>query len=151
MLAEVEDERLMEGKRVRESLKLLKANKESKGIEFVLEKSEIRLNSVKAFKLDRYFLPNEVPVDRLNTNLSKLNTKLEEWVSENQDCYRKIRGPQLVIRFLGGKYGNHYLLEPINGSQVSVKSRNAKLLEFKALRKVWRYMTRPFMSGRNGR
>ena len=148
IFAEAERERLREGKRVRYTPKLLNANKESIGVEFAFEKNKIRLNSIKAFKLDRYFLPNEAPLDQLHSNLSKLSAKLEEYAKANSDCLRKIDGPQLVIRFSDGKYGNHYLLKPINGSRASVRSRVLKLLALGALRKAQHYVTKPFLRRR---
>jgi Bacterial capsule synthesis protein PGA_cap len=148
IFSEFETQRLVEGKRVRYTPKLLNANKESIGVEFAFEKDEIRLNSVKAFRLDRHFLPNEIPLDRLHANLSKLNAKLEEYVKVNSDCLRKIDGPQLVIRFSSRKYGNHYLLNPISGSQARVKTRAAKVLMLRALREAQRYVTRPPLSRR---
>jgi Bacterial capsule synthesis protein PGA_cap len=136
-----EYELLQEGNRVRLVDIQLRANKESLGVEFAFEKNRIRLNSVTAFKLDKHFLPAEVPLDRLYTNLSKLNTKLEAYVKENLDCLRKINGPQLVVRFANGKYGNHYLLKPINGYQTDVISRALKRLLVNTLYRV----TRPFL------
>jgi hypothetical protein len=148
IFAEAEIDQLREGKRVRYTLKLPNISKESIGVEFALEKNKICLNSVKAFKLDRYFLPNEVPLDRLHTNLSKLNAELEAYVKKNSDYLHKIDGPQLVRRISNHQCGTYYVLKPINGSQASFRSSSIKLLTFKALRKAQSYVTRPFLGGR---
>lgn len=144
IFTEAEIEQLREGKRVRYTLNLPNISKESIGVEFALEKNKIYLNSVKAFELDQYFLPNEVPLDRLHTNLSKLNAELESYVKKNSEYLLKIDGPQLVRRMSNHQCGTYYALKPINGSQARVRSNVVKLLTLKALRKAQSYVKRPF-------
>jgi len=123
IMSDLEYEVLREGKRTQGVVIQHNANKESLGVEFAFEKNRVSLNAVTAYKLDKHFLPNEIPLDRLRPNLSKLNAKLEAYVKEHTDYLRTIKGPQLVKRFSYGKYGYHYLLKPINGYQTSVSSR----------------------------
>ncbi|MEI7828088.1 MAG: CapA family protein, partial [Euryarchaeota archaeon] len=142
IFSDIEYELLREGKSVRNVIIQLNANKESLGVEFAFEKNKIRLNSVTAFKLDRNFLPTEVPLSRLHTNLSKLNTKLEAYIKDNSNCLQKINGPQLGVHLSNGKYMNRYLLKPINGYQASVGLQVLKLKL--ALANRLRRVTRPF-------
>ena len=114
IFSDVECDLTREGNRVRFFQRLLRANKESIGVEFVIDKDRISLDTIKAYRLDRHFLPAEVPLSRLHTNLSKLNTRLAVYVKQNSDYLAKINGPQLTKRFSDGKYNNHYLLTPIH-------------------------------------
>ncbi len=144
IFADGEHELLREGTRKRIETTLSSANKESIGVEFVFEKNKVRLSSVMAYKLDKHFLPSEVSLDSLHTNLSKINQKLEAYVKEKSYYLRKINGLRLVIRFSSGKYGTYYLLKPIRGYQASLRSRSLRLL----LSKTARNLTRLFFGMR---
>ena len=143
VFSDCEIELLRERKRVQGVVIQLSANKESLGAEFAFEKNKVRLSSVTAFKLDKHFLPTEVPLDRLHTNLSKLNAKLEAYVKENSHYLRKINGLHLVTRFSNNKSSNHYILKPINGYQASVGLQTLRIKRF--LAKTLRRITRPFL------
>ena len=138
IFSNAESEELFEGKRVRRVVRLSRVNKESIGVEFAFEKDKVSLTSVRAFKLDKWFLPNEVHMNSLHTNLSKLNARLVQYIEEKSDYLRKIKGPQIIIKFSHGKCGNYYLLKPIYWSQTSVRWRALKFLLANTLRRVTR-------------
>ena len=104
---------VLEGHRSSVFARLSKANKESIGVEFFFEKDKVSISTIKAFKLDDYFLPNEIPVDQLNVDFSKLNASVNAYVNKNSGYLGQINGPQIVTRFSDGKYGNYYALKPI--------------------------------------
>ena len=114
IFSDTELESMHDGKLVRTVLRLSNCNKESLGAEFVFEKGVTKLSAIQAYKLDKYLLPNAIPLDHLETNVNKLNAKLKAY-SENKSRYlKKLNELQIAVRFEGNKYQNRYVLKPIN-------------------------------------
>jgi Bacterial capsule synthesis protein PGA_cap len=146
IFSDLDCEILNQGNRVRMDGRLSKANKESIGVEFAFEKNKVSLRSIKAYKLDDHFLPNEVPIDRLHVNFSRLNASVEAYVNENSGYLEQINGPQIVTRFSNGKSGNYYLLKPISAGPASAR---LKVVLTRLLPKSLRSIIRSFLGTRN--
>jgi poly-gamma-glutamate capsule biosynthesis protein CapA/YwtB (metallophosphatase superfamily) len=121
IFSDLEQERMSDGRPFRYAIRLSNANKESIGAEFVFEKNKATLSSIKAYKLDEYFLPNEVHLEDLGTDVNELNEKLETYIKKKSLYLRTIPGPLLKIRFEGNKYQNRYILRPIHACHTSVR------------------------------
>lgn len=134
IFAEAEREQLVGERQVRWTSTLLAPEKESVGVEFTLTKTTISVNAVRAFKLDKYFLPNNVRLNQLHANLSKIDQETEAYVMKNSGLARKIDGPQLVVKWSGAQYQVRYLLKPIRGRPASVRLRRFRIARAKAQR-----------------
>lgn len=98
-------------------------NKESISIEFLIDKKNIVINKVQAYKNNDLFLPTEVELKDLNTNFEEINKKLKHYVKKKKKYIDKIKDLQMEIEYNGTIYQNHYVLPTIDETENSFFKR----------------------------
>lgn len=114
MFHDLEFEIIRDNKRITRTLKQNPLNKESIGIELTITKERVSIDRIMGFTFDEYFLPNMVPVEKLGSNLSELNTNLKRYLEKLNSYISTLDGLQIKVVFNGAIYQYRYALEGID-------------------------------------